>query len=92
MTPEGPPTLGNPKEHNERKTISSSLNNKGIRTDKELTKGPKKDLPIPIPFQVCQGSYEKKICYYVISHLKQIPVRLSVKGAQKGTYSNVNAP
>ena len=46
-----------------------------------MTEDPKKDLFIPVPFQVCQGSHKERVRYDAISHLKRIPARLSVYDA-----------
>jgi len=42
--------MANAKEKSD--TISSSSNSEGTTRNKQSTKEPKKDLPIPVPFQV----------------------------------------
>jgi len=70
MTVKKLPTSENAKEQKGKEALSSSSNSKSVTRDKELTKDPKKDLPIPVPFQVHQGSHKERICYDVISHLR----------------------
>jgi len=69
------PTSKNVKEENGKEALSSNSNSKGVTRDKELTKDPKKDLPIPTPFQ---ARHKERVRYDVISHLKRITARLRV--------------
>ena len=71
----------NVKEKDEEEVISSSSNSEGTAENRLSTKGSKKDLPTPVPFQVCQGSHKEKVHCDVISHLKQIPARQSIYDA-----------
>jgi len=75
------PTSENAREQNGEEALLSSSNSKSVTREKELTEDPKKDLPVPVPFQVCQGSHKDMVRYDVISHLKRIPTRLSVFNA-----------
>jgi len=68
----------NAKEKGEEKAIPSSSNSKGAAEKRQSTKESKKELPVPIPFQLHQGSNKEKVRYDIISHYKRILVRLSV--------------
>ena len=46
------PTLENARDQNGKEALSSSSHSKGVTRGQELTKDPKKDLPILVPFQV----------------------------------------
>ena len=62
------PALGSAKEQDKKEAIPSSSNSKSnVKTE---SKGPKKDLPIPIPFQVRQGSHKERVRFDVIPYLK----------------------
>jgi len=74
-TPDIPLILANAKEKGEEEVIPSSSNSKSTAENSQLTKETTKDLPVPVPFQVHQGSHEEKVSYDVISHLKRIPAR-----------------
>jgi len=67
----------NHKEKGEEEVIPSSSNSKGTTENRQSTKESKKDLRIPVPFQVRQASHKEKFHYDVISHLKWIPACLS---------------
>jgi len=81
MTLKQLPTLENAKDQNRKEALSSSSNSKSVTGDKELTKDPKKDLHILIPFQVRQGSSKERVHYDVISCLKRVSACLSVYDA-----------
>jgi len=81
MTLKELPTSENAREQNGKVALSSSSNSKGVTKDKHLTKDPRKDLPIPIPFQVHQGSHKERVRFDVISHIKRIPACLSIYDA-----------
>ena len=78
-TPEIPCISVNAKEKGEGEAIPSSANCKGTAENKQPTKESEKDLPVPIPFQVRQGSHKENVSCDVISHLKRIQVCLNVK-------------
>jgi len=69
-TPEIPLISANAKEKGEEEVIPSSLNSKGVVENRQSTKESKKDLPLPVPFQVHQGSHEEEVHYDAISHLR----------------------
>ena len=81
ITSEIPLISANAKEKGEEEVIPVSSNSKGIIENKQSTKEPKKDLPVPVPFQVREGSHKEKVRYDIISHLKRIPARLSAYDA-----------
>jgi len=78
MTSEIPQIFANAKEKGEEEIIPLSWNSKCTVKNRQSTKEPKKDLPILVSFQVCQGSHKENVCYDVISHLNQITGCLSV--------------
>jgi len=78
-TPYIPLVSTNAKEKGEEEVIPLSSNSKSIVENNQSTKESKKDLPVPV--QVRQGSHKEKVRYDVISHLKQIPMDLSVYDA-----------
>jgi len=70
MTAKETPTSQSAKDKDENEAIQFSLNNKTTVKDRESTNGPNKDLLIPDPFQVRQGTQKEMVCYDVISHLQ----------------------
>ena len=70
MTPKGPPASENAKGKIKEATIPSSSNSKGTSKRNESTKDHKKDITIPVHFQVRQRFHKERVPCVVISHLK----------------------
>jgi len=81
IIPEGSSSLGNAKERSEERVMPSNSASKGSSNDVGVTKEPKQNLFTPTPFQVRQWSHEDRVCYDIISHLKQISACLNVYDA-----------